>query len=100
MARRIENREPITFDLGEREDHGVRAIHFYIGDDDDEPCQDRRNPMEENSMEIENEESKVRRLGEENEDVAIAIDSGADVALFPLSMADYGEGELKTKLHI
>ena len=33
----------------------------------------------------------VRRLGEENEDVAIIIDSGADVALFPLSMADHGE---------
>ena len=45
----------------------------------------------------------VRRLGEENEDVAIIIDRGADVALlFPLSMADHGEGELpfstKTKL--
>ena len=44
----------------------------------------------------------VRRLGKENEDVAIVIDSGADVALFPVSMADHGEGELqfstKTKL--
>ena len=38
----------------------------------------------------------VRRLGEEN------VDSGADVALFPLSIADHGDGELqfstKTKL--
>ena len=34
--------------------------------------------------------------------MAIIIDSGADVALFPLSMANHGEGELefstKTKL--
>ena len=37
----------------------------------------------------------VRRLGEENEDVnvAIIIYSGADVALFPLSVADHAEGE-------
>ena len=44
----------------------------------------------------------VRRLGEETADVAIIIDSGADVALFPLSVADRGNGELqfsaKTKL--
>ena len=44
----------------------------------------------------------VRRLGDENEDVAIIIDGGADVALFPLSMAAHGKGELqfsaKTKL--
>ena len=35
----------------------------------------------------------VRRLG--NDDVAIIIDSGVDVALFPLSMANRGEGELE-----
>ena len=34
-------------------------------------------------MEIESEGSKVRRLEEERDDVAIIIDSGADVALFP-----------------
>ena len=37
--------------------------------------------------------SKVRSLGEERQDVAIIIDSGADVALFRLSMADHGKGE-------
>ena len=42
-VRRIENGEPVVFDLRERddelEDHGIRVIHFYIGDDgdDDEP---------------------------------------------------------------
>ena len=41
----------------------------------------------------------MRLLGEENEDVAIIIDSGADVALFPLSMADDWEGELRYKMH-
>ena len=41
MARRIENSEPIIFDLRERddelEDQGIRVIRFYIGDDEDEP---------------------------------------------------------------
>ena len=45
-------------------------------------------------MEIENEASKVRRLGEERDDVAVIIDSGANVALFSVNMADHGEGEL------
>ena len=27
--------------------------------------------------------------------MAIIVDSGADVALFPLNMADHGEGELE-----
>ena len=53
-------------------------------------------------MDISDDEPMVRRLGEENEDVAIILDSGADVALFPLSMAGHGKGELqfstKTKL--
>ena len=39
-------------------------------------------------IDVSDGESVVRRLGEENEDmaiiVAIVIDSGADVALFPL----------------
>ena len=34
-------------------------------------------------VEISEEEPKVRRFGEEGEDVAIIIDGGADVALFP-----------------
>ena len=33
----------------------------------------------------------VRRLGEENEDVAIVIGSAPDVALFALSMANQGK---------
>ena len=41
VARRIENSEPIIFDLRERddelEDQGIRVIRFYIGDDEDEP---------------------------------------------------------------
>ena len=95
VVRRVENSEPIIFDLGERddeaEDHGIRAVHFYIRDDDDdddddhhhgdddddddddddhdddEPCEEGGNLIEENLMDIENEESKVRRLGEKGE---------------------------------
>ena len=48
------------------------------------------------------DEHIVRRLGEEDEDVAIIIDRGADVALFPVSMANQGQGDLlcniKTRL--
>ena len=90
VIRRIENSEPIIIDLreghDEAEDHGNRVIQFYIGDadddvdadvdvdvvvvvdddDDDEPCGEGGNLIEENSMEIENEEPKVRRLGEES----------------------------------
>ena len=40
VVRRIENSEPIIFDLRqgdhELEDQGIRVIHFYIGDDDDD----------------------------------------------------------------
>ena len=96
VVRRIENSEPIIFYLreghDEPENHGIRVIHFYIGDDDyycycydDEPCEE--GAME---IEIENEESKVRRLGEERDDMAIIIDRGADVALFPSNMAGHG----------
>ena len=98
MVRRIEKSEQIIFDLREKddelEDQGIRAIHFYIGDhDDDEP---EIQEVEEMSISISDDEPMVRR------DVTIIIDSGADVALFPLTMADHGEGELqlsaKTKL--
>ena len=41
-------------------------------------------------IDISDDEPVVRRLGEEGE-----IDSGADVALLPLSMAVHGEGELE-----
>ena len=34
---------------------------------------------------------RVRRLGEERDDVAIIIDSGADVALFLLNVAGQGK---------
>ena len=47
------------------------------------PGEEGENLIEENAMEIESEGSKVRRLEEERDDVAIIIDSGADVALFP-----------------
>ena len=43
-------------------------IHFYVGDDDDEP----------GFQEV--EEIDISDDGEENEDAAIIIDSGADVA--------------------
>ena len=40
VVRRIENSEPIIFDLRERgdtpESQGIRVVHFYIGDDDDD----------------------------------------------------------------
>ena len=45
-------------------------IHFYIGDDDDEP-----EIQEVEEIDISDDEPMVRRLGEENEDVAIIIDS-------------------------
>ena len=52
VVRRVENGEPIIFDLreghDEAEDHGIRLNHFYIGDDgdddDDEPVRRRRKP--------------------------------------------------------
>ena len=40
MVGRIKNNEPIIFGMRERddevEDHGIRVIHFYIGDVDGE----------------------------------------------------------------
>ena len=102
VLRRIANSEPIIFDLrqgdDELEDQGIRITHFYIGDDDEEP-----EFQEVEEIDISDDEPMVRRrLGEGNEDVAIIVDSGADVALFPFSMADHGEGEIqfstKTKI--
>ena len=65
MVRRIENGEPIMFDLQERhddaEDHGVRVVHFYIGDDDDDDGDDDE-PKKEDCETVEIE-PKVRRLG-------------------------------------
>ena len=72
--------------------HGIRVIHFYVGDDDDEPWKGGENLFD-SFEEVENDKPKVGRLGEERGDVAIIIDSGADVALFSLTMADHGEGE-------
>ena len=46
VVTRIENSEPIIFDLRENddelEDQGIRVIRFYIGDDDDEPQRSRK----------------------------------------------------------
>ena len=82
-------------DLRERqdelEDHGIRVIRFYIGDDDDDD-DDEPGIQGIEEIDISDDDPMVRRLREENEDVAITIDSGADVALFPWSMADHGEG--------
>ena len=64
VVRRIVNSEPIIFDLrqgdDELEDQGVRVIHFYIGDEVEE-------------IDISNDEPMGRRLGEENEEVAIMM---------------------------
>ena len=88
MVRRIENSEPTTVDLRERddelEDHIFRAVRFYIGDDDD----DEPETQEVEEIDISADEPMARRLGKENEDVAIIIDSGADVAFF------FGEGRV------
>ena len=85
VVRRIENSEPIIFDLREREDEledqGVRVTRFYIGDDDDEP-----EFQEFEEIDLSDDEAMVRRREEKNEDVAIIVDSGADVALFPLRL--------------
>ena len=73
----------------ELEDQGIRAVHFYIGDDDDD---DEPEFQEVEEIDISDDEpTHGSETWEENEDVAIIIDSGADVALFPLSMADHGE---------
>ena len=99
VVRRFENSEPIIFDLRGRddevEDPGIRVIHFYIGDDDDngdDDDDDEPDFQEFEEIDISDDEPMVRRLGEENEDVVIIIDSGAGVALFPLSMANHEEG--------
>ena len=85
VVRSIENSEPIIFDLREREDEledqGVRVTRFYIGDDDDEP-----EFQEFEEIDLSDDEAMVRRREEKNEDVAIIVDSGADVALFPLRL--------------
>ena len=48
----------------EGEDRGIRAIHFYIGDDDD----DDEPEMEDcKVIDVSDDEPMVRRLGEENE---------------------------------
>ena len=61
----------------EVEDHGIRVVHVYIGDDhgdDDEP------EMEDCRVtDISDDELMVRRFGEKHEDVAIIVDCGADV---------------------
>ena len=91
------NSEPIIFDLreghDEAEDHGIRVIHSYIGDDDDEMSHVKK---EKASLRKTSWRLRMRSptLGD-LEHVAISIDSGADVALVPLSMADHGEGELE-----
>ena len=63
MVSRIENSEPISFDLrqgdDELEDQGIRAIHFYIGDDDD----DDPEFQEVEEIDISDDEAMVRRLG-------------------------------------
>ena len=69
VVRRVEKNEPIIFDLRERhedsESHEIRAIHFYIGDDDDDgPWKGGESLLEQNFVEVENEKSKVRRLRE------------------------------------
>ena len=61
-VRRMESSEPIIFDL--------RVIHFYVGDDDDGP-----GIQEFEQSDIPDGELRVRRVGEENEDVGIVIDS-------------------------
>ena len=63
-------------------------IDFYIGHGDDDDHEPEIQEAEE--VDISDDERMVRRLGEENEDVAIIAGSGADVALFPWSMADQG----------
>ena len=43
VVRRIENSEPVIFDLRERHDDAESpVIHFYIGDDDDDDDDDER----------------------------------------------------------
>ena len=79
VVKRIVKREAIIFDLrkgdDELEDQGVRVIHFYVGDGDDE-----QEFQEVEEIDISDDEPMVRRLGEEREDVASIIDSGAGVA--------------------
>ena len=66
VVRRIENSEPIIFELREKddelEDHGIRASHFYIRDDgnDGEP-----EFQEVEEIDISDDDRMVRRLGRE-----------------------------------
>ena len=66
-----------VFYLRERHDdsesHATRIIHFYVGDDDDEPRKERR------STEVESQTPKVGRLGEGRDDVAIIVDSTVEL---------------------
>ena len=80
VVRRIENSEPIIFVLrrgdDELEDQGIQVFHFYIGDDGDEP-----EIQEVEEIDITDDVPMARRLWEEDVDMAIIVDSGADVAL-------------------
>ena len=65
VVRRIENSEPVIFDLRQRddelEDQRIRVFHFYIGDDDEPEMQE----VEEMSISISDDEPVLRRLGGE-----------------------------------
>ena len=77
MVSRIENSEPISFDLrqgdDELEDQAIRESHFYIGDDDDDDDDDEPELQEVEEFDVSDDEPMVRRFGEENEDVAIIM---------------------------
>ena len=90
VVRRVDNNEPIIFDLRERhndsESHGIRVFTSTLTLEmtmmsHGKVWKGREDLFEESFEEVENERPKVRRLGEEErDDVAIIIDSGADVA--------------------
>ena len=80
MVRRIENSEPIKKEMMSYKPEN--QSHFYIGVDGDEP-----EIQEVEEIYISDDEPMVRRLGEENEDVAIIVNSGADVVFLPF---EYG----------
>ena len=54
----------------------------------DDDVDDEPDIQEFEEIDISHDEPMARRLGEENEDVAIIVDGGADVAFFPLSIAE------------
>lgn len=94
-VRRIEG-TPATIDLREKhnfceEFHRVPVVHFFIGDDDDMPCEEDQSPLK--SLEdSEYKPQKVRRLQEKGEDFQSS--TVEQMRHFSPHMAELASGEM------